>query len=161
MKRATDIVAAADWDAGSASDVITLSLEDRRRRRFRVVTDGGTPFLLDFERVPSLRDGDGLVLDDGTTVRVRAADEPLLEVTCRSADELVRIAWHLGNRHLPTQLMGDRLRIRDDHVIEHMLHRLGAETRAVSAPFDPEGGAYGEGHVHDHAHPHDPHHDHD
>ena len=121
----------------------------------------GLAFLLDLAEAEALADGDGLVLDDGRLVAVTAA-EPLAEVTCDDTGHLVRVAWHLGNRHLPTELLGDRLRIRRDHVIEDMLVKLGATVSHVSAPFNPEGGAYGHGrtHGHDHGDDHDHHHGH-
>ncbi|MEQ8806030.1 MAG: urease accessory protein UreE, partial [Rhodospirillales bacterium] len=116
----------------------------------------------DLAEAEALADGDGLVLDDGRLVAVTAAAEPLAEVTCDDTGHLVRVAWHLGNRHLPTELLGDRLRIRRDHVIEDMLVKLGAAVSHVSAPFNPEGGAYGHGrtHGHDHGDDHDHHHGH-
>jgi urease accessory protein len=88
-----------------------------------------------------LRDGDGLVLDDGSIVRVVGKPEPLVEIAAREADRL-RIAWHIGNRHIEMQVVGDRLRIRRDHVIEAMLVGLGANLTPIEAPFDPEQGAY-------------------
>jgi urease accessory protein len=101
---------------------------------------------------------------------VVAAPEPLLEIRGSDPFHLVRLAWHLGNRHLPTQIVGKGLRIRRDHVIEEMVKRLGARVIEIEAPFDPEGGAYATGHAHEaagagHAHaPHDhgahDHHDH-
>ncbi len=97
-----------------------------------------------------LREGDGLVLDSGGIVRVRARPEPLLEIHGHDADTLVRIAWHLGNRHLPVQVLAGRLRIREDHVIADMVRQLGGHAQRVEAPFDPEAGAYAGGR--DHAH---------
>lgn len=137
-----------------ATDHVVLELEDRRRRRLAMRTQAGTGFLLDLADVPALRDGDGLELSDGRIVGVVAAPEPLLEITAADLRQLVRIAWHLGNRHLPTQLLGERLRIRADHVIADMVRRLGGAVVPVIAPFDPEGGAYGHGPVHAHEHVH-------
>jgi urease accessory protein len=114
--------------------------------------ENGVEFLLDLAETTTLKDGDGIVLEDGRIVEVRAANEPLAEITARSPAQLVRFAWHLGNRHLPAALSGNRLLIRRDHVIEDMLESLGANVRHVEAPFDPEAGAY--------AH-HDRHHGHD
>ncbi|WP_418068003.1 urease accessory protein UreE [Roseibium salinum] len=107
-----------------------------------------------------LRHGDGLELEDGRFVEVLAEPEDLVEIEADDAGHLVRIAWHLGNRHLPTQLMGATLRIRRDHVIEDMVARLGGRLTPVSAPFDPEGGAYGHGQTHGHDHAHGHHHEH-
>ena len=135
-------------------------------------TVSGVPILLDLQRPTRLRDGDGLELEDGAIVRVEAAAEALVEISAPNVAALVRIAWHLGNRHLPTQLLprddGGRLRIRQDHVIAEMVEGLGGVCELLMAPFDPEGGAYagrdGEAilaghHHHHHAHAHH-HHEH-
>jgi urease accessory protein len=92
-----------------------------------------------------IRDGDGLLLEDGRTVGVRAAEEFLLEVTAENNDMLARLAWHLGNRHLSVQFAPGCLRILDDHVIAGMVMQLGGSVRKISAPFDPESGAYHHG----------------
>jgi urease accessory protein len=125
----------------------------------------GLEFLLDLENAIALRGGDALVLEDGRLVEVVAAPEPLLEIRGADPQHLVRVAWHLGNRHLPTQIMPKGLRIRRDHVIEAMVRGLGARVIEIEAPFDPEGGAYaGGGHAqaqaHDHAAHDYPSHDH-
>jgi urease accessory protein len=119
--------------------------------------------LLDLENAVALRGGDALVLEDGRLIEVVAAPERLLEIRARDAGHLLRIAWHLGNRHLPTQIMASALRIRRDHVIEAMVEGLGARVIEIEAPFDPEGGAYADGgHANDPAgHGHGPHHHHD
>jgi urease accessory protein len=109
----------------------------------------GLAFLLDLENAMALRGGDALVLEDGRLVEVVAAPEPLIEIRCNDPQHLVRVGWHLGNRHLPTQIMAKGLRIRRDHVIEAMVKGLGARVIEIEAPFDPEGGAYaGGGHAH-------------
>ena len=92
--------------------------------------------------ITALRNGDGLMLDDGSIVRVAGKSELLVEITATSAAELARLAWHIGNRHTEMQIVGDKLRIRRDHVLEGMLHGLGAQLTSIEAPFDPEGGAY-------------------
>src|SRR6185437_10424060 len=108
-------------------------------------------FLLDLPRAGVLEEGDGIALSDGSWLAVKAAPEALIEVTAPTPELLVRLAWHLGNRHLPAQIEAERILIRDDHVIAHMLEGLGARLRPIQAPFTPERGAYhGEGHVHDH-----------
>jgi len=122
-------------------------------------TEGGLEFLLDLPKAAALRHGDGLVLEDGRTIRVEAAPERLIEITAPDTAALVRIAWHLGNRHLPVQVAGGRLRIREDHVIGAMVLGLGGGTQLIEAPFDPEGGAYGPApaaHKHGHEHDADP-----
>jgi urease accessory protein len=121
----------------------------------------GLEFLLDLESAVALRGGDALVLEDGRLIEVVAAPEPLLEIKGSDPHHLIRVAWHLGNRHLPTQLMPKALRIRKDHVIEAMVKGLGARVVEIEAPFDPEGGAYAAS-AHDHAHEHHDHaHGHD
>ena len=127
-----------------------IDFDRRHRRRIVLTTVGGDELLLDLPQAVRLRDGDGLELADGRIVRVVAQPEPLLEIHAHGPAELVRIAWHLGNRHLPVQLLGDRIRIRADHVIAEMVHGLGGHAHAIDAPFDPEGGAYAGGHHHHH-----------
>lgn len=140
------------WDAKNAADEVLLDFDGRHRRRLMMTGEAGLSFLLDLPRAVALRDGDGLALSDGRMVRVKAAPERLIEITAATMAALMRIAWHLGNRHLPTQLMGDRLRIRYDHVILDMVKGLGGGTEVIDASFDPEGGAFGhaDGHHHDH-----------
>ena len=166
LPRATTILPAGGWIERTAKDVVTLDFDDRFRRRRRYVGEKGLAFLLDLGEATALRDGDGLLLDQvGGVILVRAAAEPLVEVTADSPGRLLRLAWHLGNRHLPAEIQPDRILIRHDHVIVTMLKGLGATLREVSAPFNPEGGAYGEhnrqpGHHH-HGHGDgDHHHDH-
>lgn len=163
LPRATAVRHAGEWPAAEALDAVTLDFDDRHRRRRRYVGERKLSFLLDLPDAAVLRDGDGLALEGGGFVLVRAAPEPLVEVTAATPEGLARLAWHLGNRHLPTRIEAGRLLIRDDHVIVDMLRGLGAAVRRVSEPFDPEGGAYGEhnrqpSHPHDHAHHH--HHQH-
>jgi urease accessory protein len=140
--------------APPASDSVVLPYHDRRRRRIALTAAGGTEFLLDLPQVTTLRDGDALMLQSGAVIAVEAALEPLLEVSGRDAVHLARLAWHVGNRHLPAQIDDGRLLIAEDHVIADMLRGLGATVRHVRAPFDPEGGAYAEGAGHGHAHSH-------
>ena len=116
----------------------------------RLETDGGWSFLLDLTQARHLREGDRLVLEDGRLVVVRAAPEPVLDVTAADPRSLLRLAWHLGNRHTPTQILDHGLRILADHVLAEMLRGLGADLKAREAPFDPEGGAYGGDHGHAH-----------
>src|SRR5438445_4881519 len=167
MIRATQVLGQHRW-AEAAADTVVLDFDDRHRRRMAMMGTRGLEFLLDLENAVALRGGDALVLEDGRLIEVVAAPEPLVEIRGADPLHLVRIAWHLGNRHLPTQILGKGLRIRRDHVIEAMVKGLGAHIIEIEAPFDPEGGAYatahaahdhGHGHTgHDHAHDH--HHDH-
>ena len=175
MMRAANVKPQHRWSEAPA-DTVVLDFDDRHRRRMAMTGTRGLEFLLDLEQAVALRGGDALVLDDGRLVEVIAAPEPLIEIKGRDPQHLVRLAWHLGNRHLPTQITPRALRIRRDHVIAEMLKGLGARILDIDAPFDPEGGAYeGGGHAtaqagvqqhaahdhasHDHAHhAHDDHH---
>lgn len=146
-------------DFSEPVDTITLDETGRHRRRIALRSDGGIEFLLDLPEARLLAHGDGIVLEDGRVIEVRAAPEALYEVRARDARHLVRLAWQLGNRHLPAEIRADAIRIRRDHVIRDMLLGLGAEVVEISAPFSPEGGAYhGHGHDHgkDHSHDHGP-----
>jgi urease accessory protein len=161
MMRAVEVKPQHRWTETPA-DTVVLDFDDRHRRRMTMTGTRGLAFLLDLEQAVALRGGDALVLEDGRLVEVVAAPEPLIEIKGADPHHLIRLAWHLGNRHLPTQVMPKALRIRRDHVIETMVRRLGARVVEIEAPFDPEGGAYAGGHDHGHeAHTHDhAHHDH-
>jgi urease accessory protein len=171
MIRATQVLGQHRWTQ-SAADTVVLDFDDRHRRRMAMTGTRGLEFLLDLENAVALRGGDALVLEDGRLIEVVAAAEPLLEIRGADPLHLVRVAWHLGNRHLPTQIMPKGLRIRKDHVIEAMVKGLGARIIEIEAPFDPEGGAYASSHAHaseahahaqahsSHAHAHSSH-DHD
>ncbi len=143
-------VAPAGTRAAAPAGSVVLDFDQRHRRRIAMRTTGGLDFLLDLEKAHRLRDGDALVLEDGRQIVVVAAPEPLAEIRCSDLRHLVRVAWHLGNRHLPTMLDGDRLVIRRDHVIEDMVRGLDASISHIDAPFNPEGGAYAGGHHHHH-----------
>ncbi len=134
-----------------AIDRVVLDADERQKRRIVLAGEQGTAFLLDLEKPMTLRDGDGLVLDDGSIVRVCGRPEQLAEIAAPSPAEFVRLAWHLGNRHTDMQIDGDRLRIRRDHVLEDMLKGLGARVTPLEAPFDPEPGAHGSHRGHEHA----------
>jgi urease accessory protein len=142
------IKAAGEWNAAECVDQVELDADERYLRRAVVTATGGLKFLLNLAQATVLYDGDGLVLDDGRIVRVVSRSEALVEITAATPHDLARLAWHLGNRHTEMQVVGDRLRIRRDHVLEEMLVRLGAQLTPVEAPFEPERGAYH--HEHDH-----------
>jgi urease accessory protein len=157
MRRAIAVHKAGHWPEEAAVDRVTLAFVDRHRRRLRLVADSGTPFMLDLARVQHMADGDGLELDNGKYVRVCARPERVLEIEADGPAGLLRLAWHLGNRHLPVQALEDKLRIRDDHVIAEMVEGLGGRVTRLSAPFDPETGAYAgadQGHGPEHGHRH-------
>lgn len=138
MRRSIAVKPVGAWNAREAIDRVILDADDRQRRRIMLAGEKGTTFLLDLERPVSLRNGDGLVLDDGGVVEVQGAPEPLIEIKGRSATDMLRLAWHIGNRHTDLQIVEDRLRIRRDHVLEAMLAQMGASLAPVDAPFDPE-----------------------
>lgn len=158
VRRAVEVRHAGGWKAAAVIDRVVLDADERRRRRAVLTGEEGTTFLLDLPHATMLRDGDGLVLEDGAIVRVVAKPEPLVEIAAANAHMLGRLAWHLGNRHADVQVVGERLRIRRDRVLEEMLRRLGAELMPIEAPFEPEAGAYEHRH-HGGGHPHRGHED--
>jgi urease accessory protein len=159
-RRAIAVQSAGSWHAHDAVGSVTLDWDHRHRRRIKLALDGGGEMLLDLAQTTVLREGDGLALEGGGIVAVRAKPEAVCDIRCASAEELARIAWHLGNRHLPVEVLPGVLRIRDDHVIVAMLEGLGATVARKQAPFTPEGGAYDQAHGHAHDHDHDHDHDH-
>lgn len=154
MLRALRIERGGQWPRERARGTVTLGYDDRHRRRLRLESDAGESFLLDLPRALVLEEGDGLALSDGSWLAVRAAPEALIEVTAPTPELLARLAWHIGNRHLPAQIEAHRLLIRDDHVIAAMLKGLGASLRRIDAPFAPERGAYDAAPHHHHHHDH-------
>ena len=148
MRRAVKIIQAGDWMLGAAVATVSLAFHDRYRRRIRLTDDTGEKFLLDLVETSRFGDGDGLVLDDGGILAVRAASEAVIDITCKSSEKKTQIAWHLGNRHTAVQILPQgNLRICQDHVLEEMVQGLGAVTRRLTAPFEPEGGAYEHSHT--------------
>ncbi|EJO91564.1 urease accessory protein UreE [Ectopseudomonas mendocina DLHK] len=135
----------------AADAELELTFEARSKSRLRCFTTAGEEVGLFLERgQPALADGEFLQAKDGRIVRVRAKAEPLLHVTCASPFELMRAAYHLGNRHVALQLGDGWLRLPDDYVLKAMLEQLGATVEAVQATYQPEQGAYGGGHHHSH-----------
>ena len=147
--RAESVLHAGSWDAVQAIDTVLIDFDLRHRRRIVLRSEAGRDILLDLPHAVRLRHGDGLQTPTGV-VAVQARPEPLLEIHAHAEGDLVRIAWHLGNRHLPVQLLRERIRIRADHVIEEMVEGLGGHVERIEAPFDPEAGAYAGGHQHAH-----------
>ncbi len=148
MIRATQVEPAASGTT-PPEDRVLLDFDARYRRRNAMCTESGLEFLLDLERAQRLRHGDRLVLEDGRRIQVTAAPEELVEIRSEAIGGLTRLAWHLGNRHLPVMLAPDHILIRRDHVIEDMVRRLGGTVTPMQAAFDPERGAYAGGHVHE------------
>jgi urease accessory protein len=133
----------------AADDQITLDYENRLVRRKRLEADGGLAFMLDLAEVTNLLPGQALELDTGRVVAIAAAAEPVVVI---KGENLLRLAWHIGNRHTPCQMRNDHLIIRRDKVLEAMLAQLGASLAPQMLPFHPEGGAYGHGRIMGHAH---------
>jgi urease accessory protein len=158
LGRATRVLRAGDWPADQESASVTLDYEDRHRRRIRLRTDDDQVVQLDLDEATRMADGDGLSLESGGFVRIVAAEESVADLRCHDLVETARIAWHVGNRHIPVEVLPDgALRIRFDHVIVEMAERLGAHVTLLKAPFSPEPGAYAEasesaGHSHAHSH---------
>jgi len=152
MNRALEIKPAGAFDAAAARDRVVLDADDRQRRRIVLTGEKGTRLLLDFEKPVTLRDGDGLLLDDGSIVVVAGQAESLVEISARTPLDFVRLAWHIGNRHTDAQFMAKEFRIRRDHVLEQMVQGLGGKIAVVDAPFDPEPAAPHGGGQHHHGH---------
>jgi len=151
MQRATSLHHPGDWPADQTQASVTLAWVDRHRRRLAMTDDSGGEFLLDLPAASVLAEGDGLRLSDGGWIAVRAAVEAVADITCRDAESMVRIAWHIGNRHAPVQILADGLlRIQDDHVLVAMIEGLGGRILRHRAAFHAEGGAYATG-GHEHA----------
>ncbi len=143
--RATAVETAGRWAVSREAGRILADFDQRFRRRCLYTTEAGWDFLLDLRTPARLRHGDGLVLDDGRIIRVVALAENLVEITTFDDRTLAVLAWHLGNRHLPVQILRHSLRIRTDRSIEDMLEAHGASITPVRAVFDPEPGAYDHG----------------
>jgi urease accessory protein len=171
MQRATSIVRKPAVKADKVIDTVVLAHEDRQRRRAVLKTVQGSEILLDLDKAGVLSEGDALKLEDGSLVLVTAAAQDLIEVRAENPLRLMRVAWHIGNRHTPAEISADALYIEDDHVLAEMIRGQGCSTTKVSRPFKPERGAYDHGghdhghdhghEGHDHGHDHDHHHDHD
>jgi len=155
MTRAKSVLKRPKSDAAAIADTLVLDLEQRRTHRGVVVTVKGASVELDLEAPVWLRTDDVLVLEDGALIEVVAAAEPLLEIRAPDVQILARIAWMLGDRHVPVQILSNRLRLHRDPALKEMLSRFAVKLTEIEAPFDPEGGAYAAG---EHAHEH---HDHD
>jgi urease accessory protein len=158
MLRAIRVIRKSDTAPGACADGVTLDAEGRYRRRVALKGDSGTLFLLDLPQAVFLNDGDALGLDDGRHIRVKAAPEMLYEVIATDRLALLRLAWHLGNRHTPAEITDKAIYISADHVLANMLRGLGADVREVVRAFNPEGGAYGDhGAAHGAGHSHGSH----
>jgi urease accessory protein len=148
MIRATSIVRKLAVKPERVSDSVTLDHEHRHRRRIRLTSDGDLEFLLDLDKAFGLDDGDALKLEDGRLLLVKAAPQQLLEIRAENLLRLLRIAWHIGNRHTPAEITADAIYIEEDHVLAEMVRGQGCSVTPVTRPFRPERGAYDHGHAH-------------
>ena len=158
MPRATSVQPAAHRNGGPVVDTLILPYAQRQVKQGFLFGVKGTCVEVDLAEPARLRTDDALVLDDGGLVEVVAEAEPLIEARAADLAALARLAWHLGDRHVPVQILERRLRLARDPASEALLQSLGARLAMVDAPFEPEGGAYEAAQEHDHGHRH---HDHD
>jgi urease accessory protein len=165
MLRATAIIRRPAVKPERVADTLTLDHEARHRRRMALTADGGLSFLLDLDKAAVLDDGDAVKLEDGRLVQIKAAPETLIEIRTENPLRLMKVAWHVGNRHVAAEITADAIYIVQDHVLMEMARGLGATASIVERPFRPERGAYhehgpdcghdhGDGHDHGHAHEH-------
>ena len=159
MPRAFAVLAASHRHDRPVVDTAILDYAQRSAQKITVTGVKGGVVKIDMDEPVRLRTDDLLVLDDGSLVEVVAAAEPLIEARAADVAGLARLAWHLGDRHVPVQVLANRIRAQRDPAIENLLKSLGAKLTIIEAPFEPEGGAYESSHAHhDHAHDHE--HDH-
>ncbi len=161
MLRATSVISAAHRHDRPIADTVILDYAQRSADKVTVTGAKGTVIDIDLHLPVRLRTDDLLLLDDGTLVEVVAAPEPLIEARASDLAGLSRLAWHLGDRHIPVQVLTNRVRARRDAAVETLLTSLGAKVTMIDAPFEPEGGAYALSQAHDHGHHGHSHHDHD
>jgi urease accessory protein len=158
MLRATAVVRKAAVKPDRVADTVVLDHEGRHRRRVALKGEGGLDFLLDLDKAAALADGDAVRLEDGRLVEVRAAPQALLEIRAENPLRLMRVAWHIGNRHTPAEIGADAIWIEDDHVLAEMVRGQGCTATPVRRPFRPERGAYEHDCGHDHGDAHHQHH---
>ena len=182
MIRATSVVRKIAVKAEKVVDEVTMPADDRHRRRIALTGQGGLAFMLDLEKATQLNDGDAVKLEDGRLVRIVGAAEKLLKISAHSPARMLKLAWHIGNRHTPAEITEEAIYIERDHVLADMVRGLGGIVEEVERAFSPERGAYHDhgdhaghdhhahdhhGHAHHHAHGpdcgcgHDHAHDHD
>jgi urease accessory protein len=167
MLRATAVVRKAAVKPDRVADTVVLDHDGRHRRRVALKGEGGLDFLLDLDKAVALDDGDAVKLEDGRLVQVKAAPQRLLEIKAENPLRLMRVAWHIGNRHTPAEIGADAIWIEDDHVLAEMVRGQGCTATPVERPFRPERGAYDHACGHDHhqhhhgRNPDDAHHHHD
>jgi urease accessory protein len=162
LARAIRLLNPADRGARPVADTVIVDYAQRSAPNITVAGVKDGRFEIALAPPAHLRTDDVLELDDGRLIEVVAAPEPLIEARASDLDQLARLAWHLGDRHIPAQLFANRIRVRAEASVEQLLTALGARLSRIEAPFEPEGGAYelvrGHAHGHGHDHPHGHHH---
>jgi urease accessory protein len=161
MARATTIIAESQRLGRAIADTVILAYPQRNAQKVTVTGAKGTVVEIDLHMPVRLRTDDLLLLDDGSLVEVVAAPEPLIEARAADLPALSRLAWHLGDRHIPVQVLANRVRAPRNEATETLLKSLGAKLTMIDAPFEPEGGAYALSQAHDHGHHGHAHADHD
>lgn len=160
VARAIRVLKSADSPNGPVADTVLLDYAQRCGGSIEVKGVRGGVYAFAFDEAVRLRTDDRLQLDDGRLLEVVAAPEPLIEARAADLAGLARLAWHLGDRHVPVQVLTNRVRVRREAGVETLLKTLGAKIAAIEAPFDPEGGAYASAHAphthHGHRHDHGP-----
>jgi len=160
MPRAARVIAAADRRGRPIGDTLILDYAKRSAGAFSATGLKGGAFDIALDAPTRLRTDDLIELDDGTLLEVVAAPEPLIEARAGDLAGLMRLAYHLGDRHVPVEVLPNRVRLRRDPALERLLASLGAKLTAIETPFEPEGGAYAGSHGHDHRHGSDHGHEH-
>lgn len=157
----TQLVIAADRGTDIADATLSLPIDSRIKSRLKVTLDDGRDAGLFLPRGNILRGGDRLKSESGINVEIVAAQEQVSTVYCTDPHLLLRVCYHLGNRHVPLQITQGWIRYQHDHVLDDMVFGLGAKVTTELAPFEPEAGAYGGsqggGHSHDEEHSHSHH----
>jgi urease accessory protein len=161
MPRATSVINATHRHDRTVADTVILNSTQRSAQKIMVTGTKGTAIEIDLHMPVRLRTDDLLLLEDGTLVEVVAAPESLIEARAADLPGLSRLTWHLGDRHIPVQVLPNRVRALRDAATETLLTSLGAKVTMIDAPFEPEGGAYALSQAHDHGHHGRAHHDHD
>ena len=154
LRAAAHVIVAAERRERPIADILILDHARRSAGTFSAIGSKGAAYEITRAATGCLRTDDVLELEDGTLLEIVAAAEPLIEARANDLPALMRLAWHLGDRHVPVEVLPNRLRLRPDAVLEALLASLGARLTRIDAPFEPEGGAYATSHGHAHAHGH-------
>lgn len=154
MKSFTKVLSGETNTDGSMPELI-LTFQQREKSRLKAQLSSGEEIGLFLPRGSVLKAGDVIASDEGDQVRILAAEESVSTVTTETPHLLLRIAYHLGNRHVPLQVESSWLRYCHDHVLDDMVRLIGGNVMVEKAPLQPESGAYGGGHHHHHEHEHE------